>query len=144
MTVARNPKSIRWQNGDKNLGRIQAQSGGQFYSGQQTDTMIMIQGSSQVRSQIGIGANVGAFKIFHPVPSGWRSGSSRRYGDGFCWGSVPMAAVSMRPSQGIVSLTQSLLTLQGWDIVVSIGADSPSDLEIAWIGTICLDCSNLQ
>jgi len=37
--LARKQNSIRWQNGEKNLDRTQAQSGGQFFSGQWTNSV---------------------------------------------------------------------------------------------------------
>ncbi len=46
------PKLHRWQNGEKNLGRNQAQSGGHFSSGQTTAVQFQLLQSQIVRAQL--------------------------------------------------------------------------------------------
>jgi len=82
-TVARNQNSIRWLNGEKNLGRTQAQSGA----------------SSPLASSPSIQTNwietLREFVHFHLFGS-WSNHASL---ETRCWGSVPMAVVSMRMSR---------------------------------------------
>lgn len=113
-TVARNQNSIRWQNGEKNLGRTQAQSGGQSSFGQRTNSVWLWVRQHNVRSQM------------------W-SELSRYLSSSSGWGWV-IRPVRRWVCWGVHGPSQCWWAWLIRDALSSCPCDGPSsDLDMAWI-----------